>query len=89
MAEPQRVACYEEYLRQTMRRAEYERLESGGCYARIPGFQGLWASGPTVEDTRNDLWQALDGWLFVNGFVSHLPPPHIEGVELAVVKRAE
>ena len=89
MAEPQRVASYEEYLRQAMRRAEYERLDTGAWYARIPGFQGLWASGPTVEDTRNDLWEALDGWLFVNGFVSHLSPPHIEGVEFDVVKRAE
>jgi predicted RNase H-like HicB family nuclease len=89
MAEPQRVASYEQYLREAMRRAEYEQLDAGGWYARIPGFQGLWATGPTIEDTRNDLWEALDGWLFVNGFVSHLPPPHIEGVEFDVAKRRE
>jgi hypothetical protein len=52
----------------------------------VPGALGNWA---TIEDTRNDLWEALDGWLFVNGFVSHLPPPHIEGVEFDVAKRRE
>jgi predicted RNase H-like HicB family nuclease len=89
MAQPNRVTSYEEYLREAMRRADYERLETGDWYAHIPGLQGLWASGPTVEDTRNDLYQALDGWLFVNGFVSHLPPPQMEGVEFDVEKRPE
>jgi len=89
MAQPNRVTSYEEYLREAMRRASYERLETGDWYAHIPGFQGLWASGATVEDTRNELYQALDGWLFVNGFVSHLPPPQMEGVEFDVEKRPE
>jgi predicted RNase H-like HicB family nuclease len=89
MEQPSRVASYEAYMREAMRRAEYERLETGEWYARIAGFQGLWANGPTIEDTRNELWEALDGWLFVNGFVSHLPLPPLEGVEFDVAKRPE
>jgi hypothetical protein len=40
MAEPQGVASYEEYLHEAMRRAEHERVDTGGWYARLPGFQG-------------------------------------------------
>ena len=83
------MASYSEYLKEAMRRAEYERLEDGsGFYAHIPGFDGLWASGPTIEDTRNELFDALDGWLYVNAFVSQLPAPKLEGVELAPPTRS-
>jgi predicted RNase H-like HicB family nuclease len=83
------MASYLEYLKQAMRRAEYERLEDGsGFYAHIPGFDGLWANGATIEDTRNELFDALDGWLYVNTFVSQLPPPILEGVELAPPSRS-
>ncbi len=40
-----------------------------------------------IEDTRNELWEALDPWFFVNGLVSHRSPPLLEGVEFDIVKR--
>lgn len=89
MSQPTRIASYGAYLREAMRRAEYERLENGEWYVHIPGVPGLWASGPSVEDARSELSEALDGWLFVAGVVSHLPPPPLAGVELDVTKRAE
>lgn len=67
-----------EYLNAAMRRAEYERLEDGTFYAHIPGFEGLWATGANVEDARNDLYSALDGWLYVNSFVSGVKPPELD-----------
>lgn len=89
MAEPTRIASWNAYLHEAMRRAEYERLETGEWYVHIPGMPGLWATGPTVEDARTDLWEALDGWLFVAGVVSHLAPPPLPGIELDLTKRAE
>lgn len=71
-----------EYMRAAMRRAEYEKLEDGTVYAYIPGFEGLWATGANVEDAREDLYRSLDGWLYVNAFVSNCKPPEIEGVNL-------
>ena len=87
--QPIRIASWAAYLHEAMRRAQYERLESGEWYAHIPEMPGLWASGPSVEDTRNDLWEALDGWLFIAAGVSQLPPPPFAGVELEIAKRAE
>jgi predicted RNase H-like HicB family nuclease len=61
-----------------MRKAAYEPLEDGeGWYAHIPGIPGLWATGACVEDARNDLFEALDEWLYVNGFISQLPRPQL------------
>lgn len=71
-----------EYMRAAMRQAQYEKLEDGTFYAFIPEFEGLWATGPNVEDARRDLYHALDGWLYVNAFVSKLKPPRLEGVDL-------
>ncbi len=71
-----------EYLNAAMRRAEYEKLDDGTFYAHIPGFEGLWASGANVEDARNDLFKALDGWLYVNSFVSGSKPPELDDVKL-------
>ena len=86
--EPTRITSFGAYLHEAMRRAEYERLESGEWYAHIPGLAGLWATGPSVEDARTDLWDALDGWLFVTNIVSQLPPPMLAGVVFDF-KRAE
>lgn len=71
-----------EYMRAAMRRAEYEKLEDGTIYAHIPGFEGLWANAANFEDAREELYRSLDGWLYVNFFVSRLKPPEIGGASL-------
>ena len=70
------MVTFLEYLHAAMRLANYERLdESGEWFACIPGFEGLWATGPTIEEAREELWKALDGWLYVSAFISQLPLP--------------
>ena len=66
-----------EYLHAAMRHAEYERWGKGDWYAHIPGLPGLWASAETVEDTRNDLFSALEDWLYVNAYVAQLKLPKL------------
>jgi predicted RNase H-like HicB family nuclease len=53
------------FLDAAMNHAQYEKTEDGEWFASIPGFTGLWATGPTVEATRKDLLEALDGWIEV------------------------
>ncbi len=82
------MAMYQEYLGAALKRAEYEPLEDGGFYAHIPEFEGLWATGPSVEEARQELVEALDEWLRVNRAVSKLPLPDV-GVPLVVRKVPE
>ena len=37
------------YLDAAMRHAEYKKLEDGTWFGQIPGLQGVWANGATVE----------------------------------------
>ncbi len=76
-----------DYIKAAMRKAEYEKLKDGTFYAHIPGFEGLWANGPTVEDARDDLYEALDGWLYVNLFVSKTALPDVGDVRLEPPRR--
>jgi predicted RNase H-like HicB family nuclease len=75
------------YMSAAMRRAQYEKIEngSGGWYAHIPGFEGLWASGQTIEDARAELYDALDAWLTVNYVISQLELPDV-GVQFGAEK---
>ena len=51
------------YLRAAMREANYELLEEGGCYGSIPGFEGVWADGLSLEECRDELEEVLEEWL--------------------------
>ena len=76
-----------EYMKAAMRHAHYEQLEDGAWFASIPGLTGLWASGPTIEKTREDLFQALDGWISVHAIVGQNRLPDIDGVSIYDVRK--
>ena len=77
------MASLTEYQRAAMRNAHYEKLDDGSWYAHIPGLPGLWASAGSVEDTRNELLSALEDWLYINSYISHLELPTFDGVAIA------
>jgi len=54
-----------EYIDKAMRKAEYELIEDGTYFGRIPGFPGVWGNAATLEECRNDLQGALEGWLIL------------------------
>ena len=47
------------YIRSAMRRATYEILPDGTYYGEIPGFQGVYANAPTLEECRETLQEVL------------------------------
>jgi predicted RNase H-like HicB family nuclease len=59
------MATFLHFLDAAMDHATYEKTEEGEWFASIPGFAGLWATGLTIEATRKDLLEALDGWIEV------------------------
>lgn len=54
-----------DYIQQVMRRAHFEIMENGRFYGSIPGFQGVWSEGASLEECRDELGEAIDGWLIV------------------------
>lgn len=53
------------YLNAALERATYEKIEDPEpYYGEIPGIQGVWATGSTLEDCRRKLIHALEDWVF-------------------------
>jgi len=54
-----------DYLTAAMERAHYEIIEDEEpYYGEIPGLQGIWASGGSLEACRRNLMVALEDWVF-------------------------
>jgi predicted RNase H-like HicB family nuclease len=52
-----------EYVQKAVEKARYKQLEDGSWFAEIPGFDGVWAQGRTVETCRKELWDVLEEWI--------------------------
>lgn len=73
------------YIKAAMRHAMYKTLDNGTWFGEIPGLEGLWANGPTVEATRDEILSALEDWILfglLNGFLV----PAIDGIDLTKAK---
>ncbi|MBI5387544.1 MAG: type II toxin-antitoxin system HicB family antitoxin [Verrucomicrobia bacterium] len=73
-----------EYLSAAMAKAHYELLGDGeGFSGEIPGFQGVFAQGDTLEVCRKELASTLEDWLLFR-ISRHLAIPTVEGLDLTV-----
>jgi predicted RNase H-like HicB family nuclease len=75
-----------DYIEAAMEHAEYEKLTDGSWYSEIPGLEGLWATGPTVEACRAELRSALEDWI-VFGLLNGYAVPPIDGIDLMAAQR--
>ncbi|MBV8361861.1 MAG: hypothetical protein JO189_28590 [Deltaproteobacteria bacterium] len=75
------MANYPEYIRAVMRAAQFERVGEE-WFVEIRALPGLWGSGATVEDARNDLVESLHDWLDVHVKIGRHKLPDIDGVNL-------
>lgn len=76
-----------EYIDHAMRHARYERIEDGTYFGDIPEFAGLWANGPSQEDTARELRETLEEWILLS-IADHTPLPVIDGLTMEVGKPA-
>lgn len=72
-----------EYTQKALEGAEYKRLDDGTWFGEIPGFDGVWANGPTVESCRKELVEVLEEWLILK-LRDGNPMPVVGGVEIKV-----
>lgn len=69
-----------------MQLARYEILPNGGAfYGEIPGFEGVYSEGATLEACRGELEEVLEEWIFVR-ISRSLPVPEVAGLSLRVCK---
>ena len=51
------------YIEAAMKLARYEIIVDTTYWGEIPGFEEVWGNAPTLEACRDDLQDALEGWL--------------------------
>lgn len=70
-----------------LRAARYKTLDDGSWFADIPGFEGVWASGDTVEECRSELREVLEEWLVLK-IRDNDPLPVVGGKRIGIRKKA-
>ena len=54
------------YISHYLNKAKYEMIDNGkSFYAEIKDLRGVWATGKTLEECRNNLASTLEGWLIL------------------------
>ena len=55
------------YIQAALDRAHYEIIDDDEpYYGEVPGLEGVWASGASLEACRNALAEVVEDWVFVS-----------------------
>jgi predicted RNase H-like HicB family nuclease len=77
-----------EYIQEALRRARYELIEDEEpYYGEIPDLKGVWATGKTLEECRENLKDVVEGWILVS-LKKELPIPILGTFEIREVQVA-
>src|SRR5687767_9469491 len=74
------------YIQAAMKKATYEIMEDGDFWGEIPGFQGVWGTGKTLEACRDHLQSVLESWLVLGLWLNHTDMPVLG--KLSLIPRA-
>lgn len=76
-----------EYIAAALARARYEIIEDEEpYYGEIPELSGVYATGRTLEECRENLAAVLDGWIIVH-LRRGLPIPKIGDITIEEITR--
>ncbi len=77
-----------EYIEEALRRARYEMVDDEEpYYGEVPELKGVWASGKTLEECRENLKDVVEGWILVS-LRKDLPVPSLGTFEIRELKVA-
>jgi predicted RNase H-like HicB family nuclease len=77
-----------EYIEEALRRARYELIDDEEpYYGEVPELKGVWASGKTLEECRENLKDVIEGWILVS-LRKDLPVPSLGAREIKELKIA-
>jgi len=75
-----------EYIKAAMKTAHYETIEDEEpYYGEVPELKGVWATGKTLEECRDNLSENLEGWILVRNSQA-LDIPAINGYTVTIPK---
>jgi predicted RNase H-like HicB family nuclease len=61
------VRLLTEYINEGLKRAKYELIDDEEpFYGEIPEFKGVWATGRTLEECRENLKETLEEWIILS-----------------------
>lgn len=75
------------YIDAALRKAEYKRLPDDTWFVELPGFEGVWANGSTVEDARSEVREVLEEWLILK-IRDGDSLPVVSGIEIKIIEKA-
>ena len=76
-----------EYIEAALARATYEIIQDEEpYYGEIPGLQGVWASGKTLEECRRNLAETVEDWVLLS-IAKGLPIPTLGEASIRVPKK--
>ena len=65
-----------DYLSAALERAHYELIaDDEPFYASVPGLEGVWATGSSLEDCRRNLTSAIEDWILFSVRMGVSLPP--------------
>lgn len=75
-----------EYIDEALKIARYEIIDDEEpYYGEITELNGVWATGKTLEECRNNLKEVIEGWLLI-GIKKGLPIPKLGDVEIKEIQ---
>lgn len=77
-----------EYIEVALKNAHYEMIDDNEpFYGEVKKLKGVWATGKTLEDCRENLKDVIEGWILVS-IKKDLPIPKLEGLEIRELDEA-
>ena len=75
-----------EYIEEALKRARYEIIDDEEpYYGEVPELRGVWATGKTLEECRENLREVIEGWLILS-LKKGLPIPELGGFVVEDIK---
>jgi predicted RNase H-like HicB family nuclease len=76
-----------QYIQAALEQAHYEMIEDEEpFYAEVPGLDGVWATGKSMEECRRNLQDAIEDWLFFS-IAKGLPIPALGDVTIRLPEK--
>jgi len=75
-----------EYIEEALKMARYEIIDDEEpYYGEITELKGVWATGKTLEECRNNLKEVIEGWILVS-IKKELTIPKLGDVEIKEIQ---